>query len=704
MGPNTLDNLDNPTYTDDVVPFQFREKKGKEDTHEWLKQWFEYEYEKAFSRYVMYRRYLNMYKNLDEYEGDGLVKTSTRNGGKNKKPKVRDNIIHEYTEHRIAQVSKQKTALTFVPRVQNDQDDLNATKAAKLLVRARYEESNFDGDMIRMDRTVYLLGHALYERCWDEQEGGFAPSYLRLKEKMKQNPDMQVIDEATGKPIDEKALAKKAKLGNTKGRLWQPYQWFPEPHKSRQDDLDYLQTHEWMPKQLVEAKWKLSKDTIKSSEYVKWDFASDRRDRPNNQVMVRTFWHRPTEFFPEGCKITWCDDVILEWIDFPYAHGKLPFEDEKDIEVENEYWGRPFIINIEQLYKVNNSLISGMARNHGVLNAPKVLFPEGSIDIKSFNNEWGGVAYRGAVEPKIMQHNYVNRGELEFQNHCQSRAGKLAGVFDISKGVVPPGITAASAIRYLDEQEHQRANPSISKRKRRILNITRMEVALMSQYYKETDERTVRLVGENNEFIIKSFKKLSLGSIADVRYENTSSIADTKTGAIADIIDLNASNQKDPVFTRKEVIKMLDLGLDEAFKDETSFAVDTARTILEAILDGEPVPPPTKADGLLEFYSVFGRFVESLVYKQKLKPEIKKAVDDYIKGLELLMWQKSVENMKFGQLLLNYEKYPMFFSAPQPPMPVQPPVEGGEETKGMDTGKMEFQKQAIEKQMTEGEA
>lgn len=698
MGPSTLDNMDAAGFSDEVIPFQFREKKGVDDTHQWLKCWWEREYEHAYPRYVMYRRYLNMYKNLDEFEGDGLAKTSTRHTGVSKKrPKVRDNIIYSNTEQKVAQVSKQKIALTFIPRVQNSQDDINATKATKLLIRARHEETDFDGEMIRMDRTVFLLGHALFEECWDKNAGSLAPSYLRAKEKYKEG--IPVIDEKTGEPIPGQKIEKPIFVGDTKGKLWQPYEWFPEPGKFKTLDCDYLQTHEWMTKQLVEHKWPKAQGKITSSEYVKWDFASDRLDRPNNEISVRTFWHKPTEFFPEGCKITWCDDLILEWVDFPYDHGKLPFVEDKDIEVEKEYWGRPFVTNIEQFYKVNNSLISGMARNHGVLNAPKVIAPEGSVDIKSWNNEYSFVQYRGAVEPKILQHNYVNRGELDFQTHCQTRAGDLSGVFEISRGIVPPGITAASAIRYLDEQEHQRATPSISKRKRRVLDITRQEVSLMSQYYKDTDERTIRLVGENNEFIIKSFNKISLGSIADVRYENTSSLGDSKSGAIADIIDLNAVTQNDPVFKPKQIIKMLDMGLNDAFKDETTYAIDTARTILEMLQDGEKVVPPAKTDGLAEFYSVFSRYVESLFYKQKLDETIKKNINDYIEALEMLMWQKSNENGKFAQILMSFEKFPMFFSPPAPPVPVTPPAAPA--AGGADTSKMDFQKQNIEKQMNE---
>ena len=700
----TLDNMDEPGFTDDVIPFQFREKTDKEGTLEWLKSWFEFEYERAFPRYVMYRRYINFYKNVDEYAGDGMMRTSTRDtGAVRKNPKVKDNIVHEYTEHRVAQVGKKKIALTFIPRVHNNQDDINAAKAAKLLIRNRHEERSMDGDMTRMDRTTFLLGHGLYEMTWDDCLGGYAPSYERKKAELMEGK-AEIIDEATGKKVDLKELEKKSKLGDTKGKLWQPYHWFPEPYKMKlKEDCDYLDTFEWMSKQYVEKKWKLPKGTIKNTAFVKWDFSTDKLERPNNQVLVHTFWHRPTEFFPEGCKITWCDDQILEWVDWPCPFDNLPFRDDKDIEIENEFWGRPFIVNIEQFYKVNNSLLSGMARNHGVLNAPKVLAPEGSIDAKSWNNDYGLVQYRGMVEPKVMQHNYVNRGEMEFQEYCQGRASKHSGVFDVSKGEVPPGITAASAIRYLDEQEHQRATPSISKRKKRILDITRMEVKWMAKGYKETDERTIRLVGENNEYIIKSFKKLSLNSIADVREENTSALSDTKSGAVADIIDLNSVTQNDPAFGPKEIHRILGMGLDEQFKDETSYAVDTARTVLEMLLHGEQIPAPEATDGLLEHYGIFSRFVESLVFKTKLNPEMKTALLDYIGALEMLMWQKKNQNPKFAMLMAEYSKFPMVFSPPEPPMPmVEDPAMGQSGGNAAQGSGMEFQKKEIENQMKEG--
>jgi hypothetical protein len=692
MTTSTLDNMDNPSISDELIPFQFREDKTEDGTHRWLNSRFEWEYEKAFPRFIMYRRYINMYKNLDEYEGDGMMRTASRDrlmaGSGAKKPRIKDNFIFSYTEQRVSQVAKKKIALTFIPRVQNSQKDINASKATKLLVKARYEDMNMDGEMIKMDRTTYMLGHSFFENCWDENIGPVAPAYERAIQKKLDVKDMQF------------------KIGDTKGRLWQPYHVFPEAGKLRLhggvEACDYIETIEWMTKQYVEHKWKKAKGKIKGNAHTKWDFGKDKLSTPNNEIMVRTFWHRPTEFFPEGCKIVYCDDLILEWVDFPYSHKELPFVDEKDIEVENEFWGRPFITNIEQLYKVNNSVISGMARNHGVASAPKWMYPEGSVDLKSLNNDFSGVAYRGPEAPKLVQHNYVNSGELEFQKYLQSRAGELSSVFEISRGIVPQGITAAQAIRYLDEQEQQRATPSIAKRNRRIIDITKQQVKLMAQYYKDSDERTARLVGENNEFIIRSFKSMAfLASVVDVRMENVSALSDTYTGAVADIIDLNAANQADPLFGKKETIKYLRLGLSEAFEDESTYGVDTARTILEMILEGEEVPPPVKSDDLFSMYDVIGRFMESTVYKLKTEPEIKQSLEAYVMGLEMLMWQKSVENLKFATLLQMNEKFPMFFAPPTPPAPIAPPAEGGGAAPAADTAKMDITNESIQRQQKE---
>jgi hypothetical protein len=453
------------------------------------------------------------------------------------------------------------------------------------------------------------------------------------------------------------------RMGDVEIKPLLPYYCFPEETKKSIKDCDYFETIEWKFKQQVEAEYPKAKGKITENAHVLWDMSASDLSIPENMVMVRCFWHKPTKFFSEGCRIIYCEDLILDWVDFPYQDKELPFVEDKDIECVDEFWGRPFIINIEQFYRMNNSIWSSIARNHGVMNAPKYIYPEGTVDKQSLNNEFGAIAYRGGIPPQVLQHNYVNSGELELSNLISTRAGKLGRLFDISRGNVPQGVTAAQAMRLLEDQQFQ-AMATSDNRKQRILDIYRKVVVRMAQYYSADDGRMSRILGSNNTYLMQSFKKFDFNLIYDIRIENDSALSSSRAGRMADIVDLNTANQKDPVFGKKEMIKILGLNLVEAFQDEVTYSIDTAKQCLDMILNGEEAPAPEPTDGLTEFYGVFSRFVESPEYKFVIRPDTKAMIMDYIMAIEMLCFERSVKNPAFSMELGMFTKYPMVFTPP----------------------------------------
>lgn len=171
---------------------------------------------------------------------------------------------------------------------------------------------------------------------------------------------------------------------------------------------------------------------------------------------------------------------------------------------------------------------------------------------------------------------------------------------------------------------------------------------------------------------MQSFKKFDFNLIYDIRIENDSVLSSSRAGRMADIVDLNTANQKDPLFGKKEMIKILNLNLVEAFQDEVTYSIDTAKQCIDMILNGEPAPAPENTDGLVEFYGVFSRFVESPEYKFILKPETKVAITDYIAAIEMLAYEKSVKNPRFAQEMALFPKFPMVFTPPAMAAPMSP--------------------------------
>ena len=672
MAFETFDSFDTNLSTEEVVPFQFRENKTNEGTLEWLNNRFRRVYEKSFPRFVLYRRYLSYYKNVEEESADGLSRTVNRNVPTgSRKPKMRDNIIWDLVDQKTAEISKSTSKVAFIPQSYFDQKDINNAKACKILCQSRVEEMKLDQILSQQDRIMFLFGHTISEVCWNDETGPLNPKYIAKKKEY--GGKVPKIDVETGVVLEGKYLSdEEMKLGDVEVKPLLPWYCFPEETKKSVKECDYFETICWKFKEEVEATWTKAKGKIKANSHVMWDMASSDLSVPDNMVMVRTFWHKPTKFFPEGCKITYCEDTILEWIDFPYDDKELPFVEDKDIEIMDEFWGRPFIINIEQYYRMNNSILSGQARNHGVLNAPKYVYPEGSVDKQSLNNEFGSIAYRGPQAPQVLQHNYVNRGEIELTNSISSRTGKLARLFDISRGNIPNGVTAAQAMRLLEEQQFQAMSVTSNNRKQRILDIYKKMILRMAQYYKPDDGRMSRLLGQNNSYLMKSFSEFDFSLIYDLRLENKSALSDSPAGRMAEIVDLNTANQQDPLFGKKEMVKLLGLNLVEAFQDEVTYSVDTAKQCLDMILNGEEAPAPEGTDGLLEFYGVFSRFVESPEYKFVISPETKQIIMEYIMGIEMLCYEKSVKNPKFAGELSLFAKYPMVFTPPPVAAPMNP--------------------------------
>jgi hypothetical protein len=706
------DFSDDTSYTANQKPFEFRDKPGSDkDTLEWLNNNFDVLYESAEVRFQEYRRHLALYKNLrEDVGGDGFVRTSNRDRGiAAKKPVIKVNKAYEYTEARVAQASRQKVNVALIPRNDSEQEDINNSKSCKIFLDARSEEIDLDKIHRNMDRITFLYGTSAAGIYWDADAGPTSPAWEEAVKKYGEGkvPELDEMGIPTGKMLSEAP-----KIGDVCVKLYTPLNFFIYPMGADcWEDVKGAETTEWMHVEEVKAKWpRKAKEIEGVNTRVKYDITRNMSSVPEDMMLVRKFWHKPTEFLPKGSVITYCDEVILEKSDFPYADGKLPFVIDVDVEVPGEVWGRSYLRNIEQLIRMNNNIVSGTARAHGVGSAPKWMVPEGSVDQKQLHNDFGSVVYKGPNAPKLEFPQWVNRGEIDIQSALDTQMGRLSGIFEISKGEVPAGITAASAIRYLDEQEQQRASNTIAKRKRRVLDVYRLMISRMAQYYRESDGRTVKLLGKNNEYLIKSFKKMDFNQIYDVRLENVPLLSDTKSGRIADIIDLNAANQKDPLFGKEEMIQMLDLGLNDAFKREATYGVDTARTILEMILDGENVPDPEESDNLIATLRIFYRHIESISFKLKTPPEIKQSIADYVAAVEMLCQEKAAKNQKFAMELATMSKFPVYFdtsdlipeTAPAP-LPQANPAAAMTAQLGPDASKMELTQEQIQQEMQQGE-
>lgn len=647
----------------DYKPFQFRPQKDQESTLEWLNANFDQCYMAARDRLMSYRRFAARYKNAPRVNRSFMRETHRDLGNSSGKAKVQTNFFYQYIDQKVAALAKMKLNLKFIPHNTTDQSDINDADACNMLVNFRMKQLDFPHLMSEQDRRTFKYGTSFAKIYWDRKAGPVDPKYVEMIKTMKKVPELGEDGQPTGKmlsPFD-------VKVGDVGLKIIDSDAVFPERKKKDWKEIDFVDEVEFV--NIEELKAEYPRRDIRKENYT-WLDVDDRGYNFDDIVMVHHFYHRPTKWLPNGIYIKYIESTILEYVDSKedvykmMPDHELPFVPDFDIEADDEFWARPFLVNIEQLNNMFDLIQSGIARNIGVASHPKLLIAEGTVNLKQANNEYGVMQFRGPQKPEWLQHNYVNRGEFEIQDRLIKMMDSQAKIFEISKGQAPNGITATSALRLLEDQESTANQNTVEKKRKRVKAIYWKVMLMMNANYKDNDGRMVTVLGEDNEYLVEDFnKKPNFEKLASVDMEYVSALADSRSGRVADIIDLNAANQKEPTFGRKEIIKLLDLGLEDAFKEEMSYGSVTAKTVLERLKKGQPAPQPEPTDDLIEMYGIFSRYVESISYKMKIDPARKMKIKEYVKGLEYLMTEQAKSNLLFAAKVRTFDKFPMFYEA-----------------------------------------
>lgn len=650
-----FDDIDDTIEESNLKPFALRDDTSEDGTLKWLNENFNYLEKSARPRLEKYIKWAAMYKG-DHY-GSGYTGDDPRIHRENsKRPKVVDNFIMEFIDARVSQLARMGSNFAAIPW-NNEIGDENVAKACEKLLRARCDELDFDKLQRDADRVKFKYGTSFIKVFWDMEKGPEHPDYTALKKIYDGNIPKSILKELPATTVGDVCVEVV-----TPDKIY-PDRWATSWKKGKITHVDEI---EWVNIYELKEEYKNKADLIDENTRFYMDTDSMIASVPKDKVQVRHFYHPPTKFLPEGAYIKYCDGCILESTAYKDNHGQFPFIEDFDIGLEDEerLFGLPRISQIEQMQRQYNNISSSHARDLGAGSAPKWLVPKGSVDFRSINNEFTLVEYRGAVPPQLVKGNPISSDSLIIQDRIEKRMGKKMTVYDISRGEVPAGITANSALRFLDEQESQVIADSEKTRKTRVLRTYRKMASIMGQYYKPEDGRTLRVLGKQNEYMIEDMKKADFTKVYDIQLQNTSALPDTKTGKISAIIDLNAATQADPIFRREDIVNMLDMATDETFKEETTYSLDSARMIYNKLVNGEKVPEPEMHDDLIVYYTTMFRAIQSYRFKTAVMAENQQLVYEYIRTIEGLIFLKAQKNQKLAMEIQTLDYYPSFFELP----------------------------------------
>lgn len=229
------------------------------------------------------------------------------------------------------------------------------------------------------------------------------------------------------------------------------------------------------------------------------------------KVGVRVFelWQKPSGEFPRGRHAAWCDGKLLAYGDNPTKGGAIPYDMFTGVPVPGRFWPSSMTTQIRPLNAELDKTRSQMRENANRMGNPALLVPKELADAGFQYSGFPGEqipydAYSSATPPSFLTPPGIPRSVTEEVSMIENSIREVSHQFEVSRGQVPAGVTAASAIQLLQEADQtiiamdaQDFEDAISRVGRRVLD-------LVAKFYKQP--RLLQTAGEDETFDLFTFK------------------------------------------------------------------------------------------------------------------------------------------------------------------------------------------------------
>ena len=164
--------------------------------------------------------------------------------------------------------------------------------------------------------------------------------------------------------------------------------------------------------------------------------------------------------YPNGRKIVYCNGVLCEDVDNGYDDAEFPFDRYANYTLPREFWGMSEIEQLEGPQKTFNKLVSFVLDVLTITGNPIWMVPSSSgIDVENMVNRPGLIVeYDNGAEGKPTREEGVGLQPFVMQiiDKMAQWFDSIGGSQDVTRGVQPTGVTAASAISTLQEAAQTR--------------------------------------------------------------------------------------------------------------------------------------------------------------------------------------------------------------------------------------------------------
>jgi hypothetical protein len=266
----------------------------------------------------------------------------------------------------------------------------------------------------------------------------------------------------------------------------------------------------------------------------------NRNDSKKNQVTILEIWVKP-KYLPElpegGVFIVAGNKLVSGFDQWPYEQDNYPFS-KLDASLTGKFYTTSIVEDLIPLQQELNRSRSQLIESKNRMSKPQLVAEKGSVDAKRITTEPGQVIEyslgHNAPQPLPLQNlpSYVT----EEINRLYDDMADISGQHEVSNGSTPPGVTAATAISFLQEQDESLIATNYTSIEEAVEKIGTQCLMFVKMYWDE--ERTVKVVGIDGTFDVQVFKNADIRGNTDFRVESGSALPTSRAAKQAFIMDL----------------------------------------------------------------------------------------------------------------------------------------------------------------------
>jgi hypothetical protein len=591
----------------------------------------------------------NQRSNMMDYRGVSIKKwerTNSRERNEKRFSKIQKfvvNHLHDLTETKVSQLARLKPNVEILPN--NDEwSDRASAEVVQSVIKHLWYINNVDALATKMQRRARIYGEAFTFVVWDESKGDLSPQYVAARD--------------AGLDVSEDKYQSIKTLGDIAYEQELPWRVLLQ-RQDCYDKCEYVFRTSLVPTDELHEKYPKLKEKIKAEDDLRVYDNDALLDRKlENHTVVIKMYHKNTPYVEGGAEYLFTKDVILEQSKLRYSHGQLPLIRLTDLDVPDKMHGISKYEMIAPIQRMYNNISTLIAKNIYLTAHAKFVFPRGSVKLSQLGNDNTMVQYQGQIPPQLLQVTPNSQEVYAFRDKLVQDMQTIYGSHGISRGEVPKGITASSALQFLNELENERSSTDIAKHGDLIKDMAKMTVAVVGDYYKPDDGRMIRIVGEGNKYKIRHFDTAHLHKSYDIRVDNSTGLPETKAARMQRAMEVMQRHPQ--LFSAERWEEIIELGNVKKMTSLITEAVKAADSETEDIMAGREVMMPEEWEDHIKHWESHSKAMQSRQYKEEASPQVRAKMKDHVYWTEEAMLKKMRNNPEFEAKLATLLLFPLF--------------------------------------------